>query len=1015
MVVAALVLLLAVIAGGPRASQNNRAPVMPENPDLFLGDPGSGDQLPVGTSKGFYYESHDGGRLMRLRADQLVPLPDGVGDLTHPIAQIQLAPGREVTITADEGTLVMPDNHPREGVMRGHVVVTMYETPDGSPVDFASDRHVVTRIYFDDPVQFDLELHQIDSDGAIFLTGPQIEFRGRGLSLNYNQLRRRIERLVIEHGQTLRNIPEPKSRQQKQVVPGTASTQLTQAGDDAPKAPKPGGEEDHPTADASAVDPDDADESQPTQYYLARFEQLRQIDIGREQYIVEGDELEVVFSAKTTEALDEPGPGIGEDQPGGQGVSRGGGDGDTQVGGVLPGDGHARLAVGNPLHEALLQVVAMSLGQVSPEDSRSLATFTQDDIVISFDGRLTVEPLDSQPVALAGPDDAMVTIVGSPAKVHTDGGETILARRIAFLRNEARLLAEGSDIFPVTVAAPDMGVLTGRELSISQRLGTGYVLGPGVLTGRVRDDGSAINVARPDSNDRTQADEAQDAEPKRITVAWAERLNLTFFLKDSAGRDIPEDAAPAQGSKIKGVKTADFFGHVEVDYTELDMTSDRLTLELAPEDDRALLADAQSSQTQAGDTPDPMAVKALTAQGNVHVLVKDQDVELVADRLIADPATDQLQLFAGATPGSTPASSPAQVIRPDATLAGDHLVMDQRNRTVHVIGAGWFDFLADPDQPDKTVRVNWTDSMNYDDAAGAARFVGKVETFSVDGTDTTKLSGEDLSLSFAVVDPGDEPDDPQADRFAGRTLQTAVMQGGVQFKARSYATEKRQTMLTQMFLMGPEMTFHAPGPDDPKDAAQWVMVPGPGRMLITDNRPAKEKSKREAKSKQGKGIDISGRGMTAFEWSDMLTLDLTRGEMLMEGQVAMVHRGEAGDKVQLDALQLAVELKPAPPGSGGWLSDDAPKPEIEKIWADGGIRIIHDKYTVRSDHLLYQEDKREIILWSDDRHVATVEVQGEPNLTKSRAFKWHRDTGRIEALRFRTGMIPLRRSERRSD
>jgi hypothetical protein len=144
-------------------------------------------------------------------------------------------------------------------------------------------------------------------------------------------------------------------------------------------------------------------------------------------------------------------------------------------------------------------------------------------------------------------------------------------------------------------------------------------------------------------------------------------------------------------------------------------------------------------------------------------------------------------------------------------------------------------------------------------------------------------------------------------------------------------------------------------------------------------------------------------------------MDLTHGDMVMKGQVAMVHLPEKGDRVQLDCLDLAAELK-SPDGkkkqSSGWLSDDAPQPELQRVWADGGIRILHGPVTVLSDHLLYEESKREILLWADERNQVTYEVQGQPNLTKSSAFKWHRDTGRFEAFRLRTGTIPLRRSER---
>ena len=46
----------------------------------------------------------------------------------------------------------------------------------------------------------------------------------------------------------------------------------------------------------------------------------------------------------------------------------------------------------------------------------------------------------------------------------------------------------------------------------------------------------------------------------------------------------------------------------------------------------------------------------LTVAGNVEALVKEEDVRIFADRLLADPANSQLELFG--TPDA-PASAPA--------------------------------------------------------------------------------------------------------------------------------------------------------------------------------------------------------------------------------------------------------------------------------------------------------------------------------------------------------------------
>ncbi len=676
------------------------------------------------------------------------------------------------------------------------------------------------------------------------------------------------------------------------------------------------------------------------------------------------------------------------------------------------------------MSQALRYALSAAIGQVPDEDPRSLATFTDEDVVITWSGKLTVTPLSEVPDALAGPDDVMVTVKGKPANIVTDKGESISAPEVSFLSQHAALLAKGTADFPVQIESPELGSLKGIELSIDQAIGTGYVVGPGSLTGLIRD-----KSTKPDTASSSSSSDTRNPIPdtRQIAVAFDDRLDLAFYLKQNQA---PVDTArPLSGdNRIKSVKSADFLGNVRVDYDELDMTTDRLTLALLEE-----LPDGARRED------DKLAVESLSAIGNVKANVKSENVQVFADRLFADPAKDQLELFGTPATGTTPATY-ARVVRPDATLAGEHLVMNETGGTVDVPGPGSFDFLPDPENPGKTVHITWATSMHYDDLAGQANFQGDVKTLSTDGTDTNELMGDDLVLTFVKDDSAEAKSDlisadasggatGGATGGGGRRLATAVMNSNVRFRARSYATAERNDLQTELFLIGPRMEFNDPGLSAPvgsDEALQQVQVIGTGRMLITDTRPpGSDADEAEANAKPANGnnpgsIDIAGRGRTAFEWSDRLILDLTHGEMLMKGAVAMVHQpapgsdGKPGDRVQLDCQDLAAELKKPrdKKQSSGWLSEDAPKPELSRVWADHGIRILHGPATVTCDHLLYEENKREIILWSDEPNVVTFESAGEPTPAKSTAFKWNRDTGRVEAFNLRTGTIPLRRSER---
>lgn len=967
--VAALVLLLTVFAGGPGSGSQDDGPAIPDNPDYHLPGVVQEGDLRVGEVTGLVYEISERGILFY--ANRVVPKAQGVIDVVDTNIQIHLAAGREITIVADEGTIVAPDNHPREGEMRGNVVVTLYETPDGSPIDFKSDRDVAIRTYFDEPLHFDLELQQLDSEGPMFMTGPQVQFRGKGLSLNYNQLKHRIERLVIEEGESLHYIPKPSTKTSA-ATPGKADSSgaTSQRHRKPTQTPAP--------SDATAAKPTTPDPetpSRPQQFYLATFEELEDVRVGQDQYVIEGDDLSAVFSSKAAGDKDDDATPP-SDAP------------TTRAPSTII-NRSTQLASTDPLSGALLHALSASMGQVPDEDERSLASLTDEDVVITWAGRLVVVPLSDPPKELAGPDDVRISVRGVPTKIRTNQGETIDAPDVAFFSQNARLLAQGTPESPVHVNAPAMGDLLGQELSIDQLNATGYVLGPGQLKGQIKQDSEV------------EAETASDTRP--ITVAFDNRLDLEFYLKSKDATSSPDPKNPAGNARIKGVKSATFLGNVNVDYTDLDMTADRLTL--------AMLEDAPE-----GD--DKLAVRSLDAQGSIIADVIDQDVKIRADRLHAEPAKDQLELFGNE-------NNPALVIRPDATLAGDHIVMDQQARTVTVLGPGWFDVMQDPDDPGKTVRVTWATRMDYDDAAGTAKFLGSVETLSTDGTDTNELMGDQLDMVF-VKDESKDNATVEDDRTAGRRLATAHMTGHVRFRARSYATPAHQQVLTELYMLGPEMLFTdaAAEGSKSKNPVQQVQIIGTGRMLITDTRPEDGLEATITPSTPGNNgqpsIDIAGRGKTAFQWSDRLVLNMTVGIMTMKGAVVMVHDPVGGDRVQLDCTDLAAELKAAPkstgakkPGAGGgWLAKDAPKPELERVWADGGIRILQGPTTVYCDHLLYEESKREMLIWSDDPRTVTVQVEGEPNLTKASAFKWHRDTNRREAFKIRSGTIPIRRSDK---
>ena len=551
--IAGLVLILTVLIGGSghHADDTSTQPIHPD--EVFqLPETGGNEQLPLGEAEGLVFEVKEQGILFY--ANRIVPRSEGEIDAIDTSIRIHLSSDLELIVDADEGTIVAPEQHPREGQMRGNVVVTLYEAPEGVLIDTESDQQVVMRMYFDDPVDFDLELQQIDSQGPVFITGPQVEFVGRGLSLNYNQLKDRIERLVIEHGESLRYIPEPAQSTTTAITAKAGPPAATPPGNPKPKSPQsPTPNPESPLADPSI--PPAA--TRRIHYYFAHFEQLRDVRVGQDQYVLAGDTLSAIFSTSATSESET-----------------------TQAQRSLTPSSQC-LASTDRLSPALAYALAAAPAQLPDIDPRSLATFTDDDVVIMWDGQLVVTPINEQdiPDTFAGPDDVMVTLHGKPVTITTQNHETITAPEVSFFKLSAGLLAKGSTDSPVTLEAPDLGTLTGTEFAVDQLNAKGYVQGPGKLLALVKEDDNASLEHTADTLTSDTRNPKPETQP--LTVDFQSRLDLTFYTrKDDTQPANADQTLPVADARIQGIKSADFLGNVHVDDDQLDMTTDRLTLAL---------------------------------------------------------------------------------------------------------------------------------------------------------------------------------------------------------------------------------------------------------------------------------------------------------------------------------------------------------------------------------------------------------------------------------------------------
>lgn len=592
-VLAALLLLATLwVDSSPPAATKPATIEGPVPDDLLQGfDPSTPGAAisPTGQARKYRFNSvNSRGQLVELFGDLLTPQPHGVTQVTMPGIRVHFAPRRMLEMLAERGQIVAPDEQPRSGQFDGSVVLTLYqrgggEAP-GAPVDRPAEASdIVLRLFLQDAA-FDLDLGRIDTDKPIHLTGPRLDFRGVGLKLSYNALRNRIDRLQVEQGKVLRL--KPGGAGDGGVFPGDG-------GQASPVAGGPGASEGSEAASRSGV-----------QYYRATL--TGKVRILRRDVTIDADELRVLFCVD---------PGRQREQMlGAAGAGAGAG-----VRSHHDGVQAAGLPIGGWLAGALSQAAVAAWAQspqpassVLPPD-QSMAPFEADDVIVTWNGPLVVEPIDAEQAGGFEPSDLRLEMVGKPVRVTLPKRAVLTAQRVQYRAREDQAEMIGSQAYPLTVDAPQLGRLTGQRLVFQQAGNLIQVVGPGRLSAAGATGGEATLASETSSERAAGAPDAL----RGVSVSWSEGLSLTFRrpaqeasasdparLGADAAAEVPAQAVETADGIIEpahqaGEKqtviprgrlvSAVFNGEVAMRHPRLDLDCDRLGLFL---DDQAPAEDS---------------------------------------------------------------------------------------------------------------------------------------------------------------------------------------------------------------------------------------------------------------------------------------------------------------------------------------------------------------------------------------------------------------------------------------
>jgi len=620
---AAILLWVTLLAESPPSKKPPSTIDDPITTDHLLGfDPyrtSTGQIDPRGQAKQYRINRvNKRGQLIEMFGDQLSPLPNGVADVTFPGARVHLSPDRVLEILGKQGTIVAPDNQPQSGQFIGPVVVSLYQNPLGQPVQLEDQsKDTQLRMFLNDAA-FDLDLGTIDSNKQVHLTGPRFDFRGVGLSLTYNALHKRIDRLRVLRGRTLRFHPN------NDATPRTGTPFQT------PKSHIPP-DQTAPTSNPNSPAPDTDDLWQPeqdrpaypdtVQWYRATFQ--NRVRIRSPEMDVEADRLEIIFSMGSSDELDNRLSQISQPASTLSPIQVEDVLNVQDTGTVDPRYGFVPSLVGLVFAQ-IPDPASVTDGLRLPAD-RTMAPVRANDVIVTWHGQLTVEPQACAPVEIADADDLKMTLVGRPVRITTTRQDILTASTVEYLASSGRVALMGTPEQPLTIDSPQMGLLQGQQLVIDQGQAVGQMLGPGSLRSNTQPGLiDAVSVDRSEDFWGSGGGGSGDDEgpggggsgggrsavlPSGMAMTWQDRMDLTFAPHRQG------NGSPRRLHQIRSLTQATFHGQVQVEHPEFKLASDQLTIGMDKTQTRGQKLDTIQAtgevwiEAQLRTDPDPVEVR----------------------------------------------------------------------------------------------------------------------------------------------------------------------------------------------------------------------------------------------------------------------------------------------------------------------------------------------------------------------------------------------------------------------
>lgn len=961
--------------------------------------PSFGSQESVKLEQGAWIQVADakGNLKQQYTASRIDPLPDKRVAMKDPRAVLYSEGGRIITMRSDAMTARIPRRALESGKLDGNVVIRIYRSVGGRPVDLAKDTPDV--VVESPEAQFDAASGEIRCDRRVRITGNALDFDGEGLSLSLAPDGKTIDRLVVDRAlapvRFNRSLAAAQAAERKKAAPGAPAVPAAPApetvnggGTAVAGGGKGGAKAARPASEASRL------------FLLTLLDDVNIVSMeGGRRTQVTGDRLDAYFMLGGGSAK-----GLAAGDPFGPAPARGA----DEAAGLAPGTRAAQLL------------------------SAAFAAAADDTVEVRFTGRLVMAPAPEGTPELGDPSAVRVVVAGVPARITDSRSEAVItAQRATFESGAERVELVGDAKAPATVASPRFG-LVAQRFQLDRSTGAGASEGPGSIT---------VGGAKP------------------LTVAWAKGMRVA--LAPAKGGDAEGSLRAAEFDGDVRASGKDFeleAGHLAIESQpagkkdcprRIEATGGVRAKALGRTGGRfaAQRVEVTLSPDAAGDAQ----ARTLVAVGDVMAEDASQTMWASSLRLafVDRPkarGAAQADEAIGADVGAIVAEGPIELRLQDGTrvwatrLEGDgrqrtarlvgpellvvraNLVLDQLNEItvqdsparLSSVGPGRASGFKDRVVPDSDARLGrpqvkgvpqmqatWRDSLAFADQAvkprdgGAARGLlllqGTVKVrASRDAREAEAMDADEIQVEFlpggakvAAAKGGKRGSGGAGTDAAVQRMGTMRAVGNVRLEARQWVDGRREGQPKLFRMTGPNVAYDG--------ATGGISVDGAGSLLVFD--PGKPQAPAQADAAKS---PFSPDGTTRFTWKRSLGVERRpdgTSRVVLERDVVMEHLGAsdaATGTVTADRMTAVVRgvegVEPARAGDVG-MSLGGPA-ELVSVFADG--RVVVRTADIDVDGGEFELDvKRQIgAIRAPVGRLVTVVRHGTPAPARAHAFTW---------------------------